>query len=321
MALRIRSLEVDVIDRREYRLGVISARRLPGIAGVFDVDRVSEVIEYLNGLLAAIVSERRRIGPYYLRQLEVGLADRPRAAVYLRNFVIVGIVRDENGVGRILACLHVSVAAVFNIDSLRDVSEVYAVLPAVIDERVGIIPEYIRDIYPLLHYPPLTVRRSDRDEIVLIVFEHRVGVVDARVIRSGVLVLGVYAFRQAFELYSLDLAVVGERAAVVPLYAGHVEFLLVDLPLESHVLRRVEVMHIRIDERSPGQVFAGIPALVAAVFDFELRRERHEAHAADIAVIYEFRSFAPSCAGHVVRSFRNLPLVLSASDEAVIAVQ
>ena len=90
------------------------------------------------------------------------------------------------------------IAAVLHLYALRDVSEVDAVLAAVIYERISVVPEYIRDVYPFLQYPPLAVRRSDSYEVVTVVFQLRVSIIDARVICDRVLITCINTIRQAF---------------------------------------------------------------------------------------------------------------------------
>ena len=185
------------------------------------------------------------------------------------------------------------VAAVLDIYALRDVSQIDAVLATVIDERIGVIPEHIRYVYLFLEYPPLAVRRSYGYEVVPVVFQLRVSIVDARVISGCVFILGIDALRQAFEFDSLDSAVVCESAVVVPSDAGHVQLFLIYIPREGHVLRRVEVMCVRIDERSPRKVFACARSLIAAVLHIQLFREGCQRHAVALSVVNESGGISP----------------------------
>ena len=94
-----------------------------------------------------------------------------------------------------------------------------AVLAAVIFERFGVIPVYIRDVYPALQYPPAAVRRGCDFEVVSVKSEVCVSIVDTCIICRSVLILCVYAFRKSFELHLLDLSVISESPVVIPSYA------------------------------------------------------------------------------------------------------
>ena len=300
ITLRIRCAEVVLIYWREHRLCEVSARACCGVACVFHSDGVTEVIDYADTLFTAVINERGRISPRELRQLVLCFIDRPCAAVYLRNLEVACVSRHEHCARRVLARLDACVSAVLDFDSFRNIDKIYAVLIPVIFERLGVIPAYIRDVYFSPEDPPGAVRRGCNFKIVPVIFEIRVRVVYACIVCGSIFVFRVYALRQPFEFYLLDLSVICERPAVIPSDAGHVKALLAYPPSDGHILRCMVIMCIRIDENCAGGILAGSSSLTPAVSYCEFLRVRCQLYSVYVSVVFEVRLFAPRCAGHII---------------------